>query len=317
MTRPSIPPRSGQQFTISHGQYRAVITQLGAAMRSLTYQGKDLIVSWNPDRPVPCSNGQLLIPYPNRIEDGEYSFDGRTYSLPIDEHERRNAIHGYGYRAFWNLVSLSEDAVSLSWRVPDMGGYPFDLLVTAAYHLDDQGLHLTITAENLGHEKAPWALAIHPWLANGFDGYGDEIDGQNAQCRMTIPARTHVTVDDRLLPNGTEPVDGSKYDLRQPTLLTEQPFDDAWTDLERKADGTVAATFTRPDGLSIEVGGDKTISSFQMCTGTGFKAEKHPSGVAVEPQTAYANAFRTGKDLIVIEPGQASTTDLFIRVKQD
>ena len=49
-----------------------------------------------------------------------------------------------------------------------------------------------------------------------------------------------------------------------------------------------------------------------MCTGTGFPAIKHPAGVAVEPQTAYANAFNTGKDLIVIKPGETSSTALFI-----
>jgi aldose 1-epimerase len=65
------------------------------------------------------------------------------------------------------------------------------------------------------------------------------------------------------------------------------------------------------------VGGDESITSFQVCTGTGFPASRHPCGVAIEPQTAYANAFNTGKDLIVIEPGDtASRPSLFIRVEQ-
>lgn len=75
---------------------------------------------------------------------------------------------------------------------------------------------------------------------------------------------------------GTEPVDGTKYDLRKDTLLTEQPFDDAWTDLEHAEDGTVTAVFTRPDGKKVRVGGDETVTSFQVCTGTGFPAIKHP-----------------------------------------
>ena len=45
-----------------------------------------------------CCHGQILIPFPNRIEGGEYTFEGKTYSLPIDEHDRNTAIHGYGYR---------------------------------------------------------------------------------------------------------------------------------------------------------------------------------------------------------------------------
>ncbi|WEV42749.1 aldose 1-epimerase family protein [Bifidobacterium sp. ESL0682] len=309
------PLRSGQQFTISHGDYTAVITELGAILRKLTYRGKDMIASWDPDNIVPCTNGELLVPFPNRIEDGVYTFEGKTYKLPIDEHEKHNAIHGYGYRAFWNLESLEEDKVTLTWRTGNMKGYPFDLLVRAVYSLSDDGLQLTLSAANNDNVNAPWALAIHPWIANGFDGYGDEIDGQNAQCSVTIPARTHVTVNERLLPTGTEPVSG-KYDLRQPTALTEQPFDDAWTDVERDAEGNTFATLTRPDGLTVSVGGDKTITSFQMCTGTGFAPESHPSGVAIEPQTAYANAFNTGRDLIVVRPGETSTTNLYFKAEQ-
>lgn len=215
MTCTNLPPRTGQQFSISHGDYHAVVTELGATLRKLTYQGEDIIVSPGPDDMVTCCHGQLLIPFPNRIEDGEYTFEGKTYTLPIDEHERHNAIHGYGKRAFWKLVSLKEDAVTLSWRAPNMEGYPFDIVVTATYSLADDGLHLNISAYNNGDADAPWALAIHPWLANGFNGYGDEIDAHNAKCSLTVPGRTHVTVNENLIPTGTEPVDGTKYDLRR------------------------------------------------------------------------------------------------------
>ncbi|WP_414631831.1 aldose epimerase, partial [Bifidobacterium sp. UBA4282] len=214
-------PRTGHQYTITHGDYVAVITELGAALRKLTYQGKNVIATFGANEVAPASSGQLLIPYPNRIEDGVYTFEGKTYELPIDEHERRNAIHGYGYRAYWTLENLDESTVTLSWRVPNMAGYPFDVVVAVTYTLTDNGLSLTVAARNNGETNAPWALAIHPWLANGFDGYGDEIDGQNAQCSLMVPADTHVTVDDRLLPTGTEPVDGTKYDFREPMKLDQ------------------------------------------------------------------------------------------------
>lgn len=312
MTRMNLSPRTGKQFSISHGNYHAVITEFGATLRKLTYQDTDIIVPFDADSIVTCCQGQLLIPFPNRLESGEYTFEGKTYQLPIDEHDRNNAIHGYGKRAFWNLVTLEEDSVALSWRTPNMEGYPFDICVTATYRLSDDGLHLTISSFNNSESNAPWALAIHPWLANGLNGYGDEIDGHNAKCSLTVPGRTHVVANENLIPTGTEPVDGTKYDLREDTLLTEQPFDDAWTDLEHAEDGTVTAVFTRADGKKVRVGGDETITSFQVCTGTGFPAESHPAGVAVEPQTAYANAFKTGKDLIVIKPGETSSTSLFI-----
>jgi aldose 1-epimerase len=316
MTTIALPPRTGQQFTISHGAYTAVVTELGATLRTLTYQGKDMIVSWDQNKPVPCSNGELLIPFPNRIEDGVYKFEGKTYTLPIDEHEKHNAIHGYGYRVFWKMESLDEDRIALMWRAGSMKGYPFDLTVRATYTLSDDGLQLNVSATNNDNIDAPWAVAIHPWISNGFNGYGDEIDEQNAQCEVTIPAHTHVTVNDRLLPTGTEPVDGGKYDLRQPTALTNQPFDDAWTDVEHDHDGRTMATLIRPDGLAVSVGGDEAITSFQMCTGTGFAPETHPAGVAIEPQSAYANAFNTGIDLTVIKPGETSSTNFYMKAEQ-
>ena len=312
----NIPPRTGQQYSIAYGDYQAVVTELGATLRKLTYRGKDVTVPLGPNDPVTCCHGQILVPFPNRIKGGEYTFEGTTYTLPIDEHDRNTAIHGYGYRSFWKLVKLTETSVTQSWRVPFLLGYPFDVIVTAKHELSDEGLSITVSATNAGSVNAPWALAIHPWLANGFGGHGDEIDGHNAQCRLTIPADTHVTIDENLIPTGTEPADGTKYDLRKGELLVNQPFDDAWTDVHHDADGKVTATFVRPDGMTIHVGGDETVTSFQVCTGTGFPAFKHPAGTAVEPQTAYANAFNTGNQLIVIKPGETSTTKLFLNAEQ-
>lgn len=317
MIERNLPPRTGQQYTIAHGDYAATVTELGAVLRVLRYRGRDVLASFSADDLVKCCAGQPLVPFPNRIEAGEYTFDGVDYSLPIDEHERNNAIHGYGYRAYWNLDYLTEDAVRLWWRVPDMEGYPFDVVVTITYRLDDDGMHITVDATNHGDKRAPWAMALHPWLANGRDAYGDAIDPDNAACRLQIPASTHVCVNGNLIPVGTEPVDGGKFDFREGRLLDMQPYDDALTGLEHGEDGTVTALFTRPDGMVVRIVGDETITSFQVCDGTGFPESIHPAGVAVEPQTAYANAFRTGDDLIVIEPGSSSVTDILIGVVEE
>lgn len=314
MTIKHLSPRTGEQYTIQYGDYTAIITQLGATARKLRYRGIDLLASGGADDLVTCCQGELLIPFPNRIEDGTYTFRGTTYTIPIDEPDRNNAIHGFGHNMYWNLERLSESDVTLSWRVPNLKGYPFDIVVSATYELTDEGLSLTVRAYNNGSESAPWAIAIHPWLANGLHGYGDEIDEHNAQCKLTIPAQAHVNVNDRLIPTGISSVEDTKYDFREGRMLTEQPYDDALTDIVHAQDGTVTAIFERPDGMKIRVGGDNTITSFQVCTGTGFPPEKHPAGVAVEPQTAYANAFNTGDDLIEIMPGEESVTRMFIGV---
>lgn len=313
----SLPPRSGNQYIIESGDYRAVVTQQGAALRSLTYKGRDVIIPFGSNDTVTVSRGQLLIPFPNRIADGEYSFEGVAHSLPIDEHDRHNAIHGYGYRSLWTPVSASETQVELTWRAPNIPGYPFDVIVNATYTLDDEGLGLTVKAWNHGSANAPWAMAIHPWIANGINGYGDRIESDNGRCALTIPADTHVTVDDRLLPTGTEPVDGTAYDLRESTIMEGRHFDDAWTDLLRDESGHATARLIRPDGMTVDIHGDSTVTSFQVCTGTGFPEKTRPAGIAVEPQTAYANAFNTGIDLTVIHPDETVSTTVGISASID
>ena len=184
-----LSPRTGQQYSIAYGDWKAVVTELGGTLRKLTYRGRNIIVPLGPDDPVTCCQGQMLVPFPNRIEAGTYTFEGVTYELPIDEHDRNNAIHGYGYRSFWKLESLTETSVIQSWRVPYLLGYPFDVTVTATHELTEDGMKVTISATNNGDIDAPWALALHPWLDNGFNGYGDEIDGHNAQCTLQVPAK--------------------------------------------------------------------------------------------------------------------------------
>ncbi|TCD53935.1 aldose epimerase [Alloscardovia theropitheci] len=317
MTR-ILPPWVGNEYTIHAGEYTAIVTEQGAGLERLEWAGKEITVPFNPHGPVSACSGQILIPYPNRIEDGEYEFEGHTYRFPIDEHERNNSIHGLGYRTAWKLEALTSHSVTLTWRTPNLACYPFDVFVTVTYSLDSEtGLSITIDAYNNGSTNAPWALATHPWLANGrHSETTEEMDADNGACRLTIPASTHVQVNDRLLPVGLEPVEGTRYDLRNGDPIGDQSFDDAWTDLDHDADGNVSAIFTRPDGIEVTITGDETVTSFQVCNGYGWDSAKKPAGVAVEPQTAYANAFRSGKDLIVIKPGESSVTNLRYSTRQ-
>lgn len=310
MTTTQLPSRAGQEYTLVAGDYTAVITEQGAALEKLEWQDKEIIVPFNPNEPVAACRGQILIPYPNRIEDGDYEFEGKAYSFPIDEHERHNSIHGLGYRYPWKLESLNTTEAVLSWRTPNLAGYPFDVIVTVTYTLDvKEGLSMKISAYNAGDVNAPWAFAVHPWLANGGNHTtAEEMEEANAQCSLTLPALTHVTVNDRLLPTGTEPVDGTQYDFREHTQVGRREFDDAWTDVQHDANGQATAVFTRPDGVKIELSGDESVTSFQVCNGFGWDVSQKPWGIAVEPQTAYANAFRTGKDLIVIAPSKTAVT---------
>ena len=75
-------------------------------------------------------------------------------------------------------------------------GYPWPVRVRLTYALTGAGLHVTAEGTNLGATTAPYGIGFHPWLSPG--------DGAVDDCTLQVDAERHVTVDDRLLPTGTE-----------------------------------------------------------------------------------------------------------------
>mgnify|MGYP001096689433 len=151
-------PRTGNQYSIHHGDFSAVVCELGSKLRRFDYGGKEVFCSYGPDDLTPTCCGYILAPWPNRIKDGEYDFNCKHYCAPVNEYHpepRNNANHGYAYQYMWKLESLTENSVTQSLRFPNLDGYPFDVTVTATYELNDKGMTVTVSARNDGDEPAP------------------------------------------------------------------------------------------------------------------------------------------------------------------
>ena len=87
-------PLTGSQYEIASGDYLAVATELGAGLRELRHRGRPLITGYQPDELPPGGAGQLLLPWPNRIDGGRYRVAGTEYQLDLSEPAAQNAIHG-------------------------------------------------------------------------------------------------------------------------------------------------------------------------------------------------------------------------------
>src|SRR5260370_17967358 len=92
-------PITGAQYEISAGDYRATVTELGAGLRELTHAGRPLIASYQPDELPPGAEGQLLAPWPNRIDHGRDTFPGSTYQLDISHPGLGKPVPGLPPRA--------------------------------------------------------------------------------------------------------------------------------------------------------------------------------------------------------------------------
>ncbi|RAY13019.1 aldose epimerase [Actinomadura craniellae] len=290
-------PVTGHQYEIAAGPYRAVVTEGGAGLRELTWEGRPLVLSHGADEPAPAAFGQLLIPWPNRIDRGRYSHGGADHQLDVSEPRYDCAIHGLVRWAAWDLAEHRPDAVTLTHRLLGGAGYPFRLDLTAEYVLaGEAGLTVRVTARNTGPVAAPYGHGAHPYLT-----VGSPID----DCDVTVPGERYQPVDERMLPAGP-PVDvaGTPYDLRKPRRLGEQAIDNAYTGLRRDAAGRAWARLSG-GGRTVSCWVDDTHPWLEIYTADEAPAEHRRRGLGVEPMTCPPNAFATGIDVIELQPGDA------------
>lgn len=285
---------SGDQFEISGGGYRAVVTESGAALRELSHAGRPLIDGFAEDEMAPGGRGQILMPWPNRIRDGQYSFGGRDFQLPLTEPRWHNASHGLARWVAWGIEEHTEHTVSLQYRLMAQSGYPWTLDLHVVYDLSADGLTVTQTATNMTASAAPFASGAHPYLVVGTG----PVDG----LELTIPAATRSITDDRMLPVGRTAVEGTPYDFRMPRPVRDTVLNDAFTDLDRNEQGIATAVLRNPaTGQGVAVWVDAKHRWLQVYTADDVPATARRS-VAVEPMTVQADAFRTGDDLVTLAP---------------
>jgi len=290
---------SGEQIELVHGDQRAVVVEVGGGLRTYSAAGRELLDGYAADAQIPSGRGQVLIPWPNRLEDGAYEFDGRRHQAPINELPAQNAIHGLVRWAAWRLGEREPSRVVLEHVRHPRPGYPFSLALAIEYALSDEGLSVTTTATNVGLDACPFGSGMHPYLTVGTATIDSVV--------LTAPARTVLSSDERGLPTGRSAVAGTELDFTRPRTIGATRLDHCFTDLERE-DGVARVELRSPgDGAGLTLWLDDTYGYVMLFTGDPLPDVDRRS-LAVEPMTCPPNAFRTGEALIRLEPGSSYTS---------
>lgn len=292
MTALTEPP-TGAQFELRRGRQRLVVTEIGAGVRSWTVGGRELLASFSAGEYDAAFSGRVLVPWPNRVRDGRYAFEGVEHRLELSEPERGNALHGLVLQSRWRGVRTSARRVSLSYALAPRTGYPFELALSVSYELASGGVVMTLHATNVGTERAPFGAGFHPYLTPGTTDVEDMV--------LEIPASARVPVDERLLPTGAAtPVDGSELDFRRPRPLGALRVDACFGELGRSPAGVARVRLGTNSGAGqLTVWMDERFHFVQV-----FTAD---AAIAVEPMTCAPDAFNTGDGLVVLEPGASFT----------
>jgi aldose 1-epimerase len=307
MAQPSQVPLTGAQHDITAGDYRATITELGAGLRQLSYRGRAAITGYAADEVPPAGAGQLLAPWPNRVDGGRYAFGGASYQLDLSEPAHGNAIHGLTRWANW-AATPDAGRVELRYTLHAQPGYPFCLELRASYELSaDGGLQVSVTARNAGSRPAPYGTGQHPYLTAGTP----LID----ECRLELPAASLLPADDRGIPAG-DPGDigGTPFDFRASRAIGGTSMDHAFTGLARDSAGRAWARLTGSD-TEVAFWAGAGYQWLQVFSGDALPPGRRRKALAIEPMTCPPNAFVTGTDLLTLAPGDSVTHSWGIQVR--
>lgn len=281
---------SGDQVELTSDDQAAVVVSVGGGLRTYSAAGRPVLDGYGADEICPSGRGQLLLPWPNRIENGRYDFDGESHQLALDEPTRQNAIHGLTRWSEWTVAEQEPGRAVLEHTLHPRPGYPFALALSVEYVLAEDGLTVRMEATNVGSRPCPYGAGAHPYLAVE----AERVDGVELQ----VPAATVLESNDRGLPVGESPVEG-ELDFREPRRIDGTVLDHCFAGLGRDADGRARA---RVGATTLWV--DESWPYLMVFTGDPLP-DVARRAVAVEPMTCPPNAFRTGTDVVVLEPGES------------
>jgi galactose mutarotase-like enzyme len=294
------PPRlpTGEQWEIAHGRQRAIVTEVGATLRSYTVEGEPVIDGFGPEEWAHGGRGQVLAPWPNRLGDGRYRFSEHDVQAALDEPEHNNAIHGLVRWLPWQLEVKAQNLVAVRCFVFPVPGYPFHLELRLEYRLGRDGLTITATALNVGAVTLPFGIGFHPYLRPA----GDTID----TAQLLLPAHERLVLDERGLPTGeVRAVEGTEYDFTKSRPIGATQLDTAYTGIERGRDRLAWAVLSDGSGEPLtRLWSDEGFPYLMCYTGDTLPAPERRRAVAVEPMTCPPDGLRSGRGLIILEPGE-------------
>ena len=279
------------EIVLQCNDLRLKASPYGAALRGLWRDRPDgqqetIITGYTGAAAKVGGQGDVLIPFPGRIRDGRYTFDGQTYQLGLNDKDGPNAIHGFLRGVAWETVEQSARMVrfAVELRADEHPGYPFALGVSVMYALDEQGLTCRVTMQNTGDRAAPVGAGFHPYFTVGTA----EIDA----ALLHVPFAATLEFEN-LLPTGRVlPVDGTTYDFRQPRAIGDTAFNTCYLHPVRDPDGLLRLRLIAPDSArAVTIWLDSAFNYVVLFSGDRLPSSHRRRALAIEPMTCGSDAF--------------------------
>lgn len=278
-------------FEGDDGAVLATIRTRGARLTGLAVNALEVIPADTEAARKRWSHGASLAPWPNRLCDAHWTFEGVTLQGQRNE-PLGHALHGLVAEREFDVVHRDTTSVTLSCELGTDTLYPWPLRVEVSYAVHEHGITCSIGAHNPSGKRLPIALGVHPYFA-----FGDAST-------ITISAAAVCETDERLIPTGMlrSPADVG-ITSGTPMSLSSRSLDDCFTELARDEAGLAHTVLTHANGTQVDVWQDASLGYTQVFILREFPwAHGVGHGIAIEPQTAPANALQNGTDLHWLDP---------------
>ncbi len=246
----------------------------------------------------PTSYGiPTLFPWPNRIRDGVFRFEGRRFAVQPNR-------HGFVRDKPWTVLATGASGEEGAWitssfeasdhpeQILDQFPFPFRLEVT--FRLRDGVLSMETWVRNVGTKPMLCGFGIHPYFRLPEAG------------AIQVPARKRWELVDSF-PTGKILDVSDTDDLRPPRSLDGLLLDDIYTDLIADRDGQVACVLDdRTSGLQTVV----EFEAWQFPHVVVFTPPEPKKAICIEPYTCPTDAFNlreqgVASDVLVLPPGDS------------
>jgi aldose 1-epimerase len=273
----------------------AVVSPVGASLRRLAVDGVELVRNTLDEVP-PLSAAVILVPWPNRIADARWTNDGITHRLEVTEPALGHALHGLLADRRYALVARDAQSAVFAAAIDPQPGYPSRIDTSVSYVLASTGVTVTHRLVNRGTRRAPVALGAHPYLRLGDREVGELV--------FTTSARQALRLDERYIPIGSFPVEGTPFDLREGRRVRDIPTHAAYTGLERDGHGFVHRLGDPSGGDAVVLEAGPAFAWLQTYVTDEFPGTATGElAMAIEPMTAPPDAFNNGAGVRWLEPG--------------
>ena len=290
------PPVEPREVQLTAGEASLAVDLRGGTLRRLTVGAWEVLDGYPAGGAVPHGRrGGVLLPWPNRLRDGRWTWEGEELQLEVASPVSPNAMHGLVGWQPWSVLAAADDTATVGTTVLPRPGYPFRLAAAVDHALTADLLTTTMRVRNDGDRDAPFGAGFHPYLSVGADA-----DGGIADAELHVPARTELLVDGGLPSGGTRAFDGAVG------RIGDRALDTPLTDLVRDDDGWARVRLRGVAG-ELELGVDGAWSWLQVYSGETLPAGERRRSLAVEPMTCPPNALADGVDLVVLAPGETWT----------